>query len=523
MIIVKNLSKHFGQKSIINDFSYQFPKDNRIAIIGANGAGKTTLLNMIAGIEERDAGEVIIPNGCIIGYLPQVPCDHPQVTILQECMAGNQKLTEMQNKINQLLKQIEQEYSEDIYNQYLELETKFDHNNGYAFESDAKTILSGLGFTQEQFEQSPLDLSGGWRMRLELAKLLMNNPNFILLDEPTNHLDLPSLIWLENYLKSFKGTLLFISHDKEFINNLAEKVIHISNGNVNIYNGNFDNFVEQRETKMEEAKRQLVSVQKKQDQLMEFVNKFKSKASKAKQAQSKLKMIERLKQIENRLDVDDKEKMPVFKLEIDQQSSKVVLEFENGAIGYDNYIINNNLNFKIIRGSKVAIIGTNGIGKSTLLKTIIKQIPLISGKMTLGNCLKIGYYAQDQLDVLNPKQNALDNLLQLVPSLNQQQARSILGNLLITRNDVQKPIGVMSGGEKSKVAMAALLANRNNFLLLDEPTNHLDMSSVEVLANALVDYPGTLIVVSHNRSFIDTFATHILQMNRSLPAELINR
>ena len=522
MIIVKKLTKHFGTKEIIRDFSYNFPSGAKIAIVGSNGVGKTTLINILTGLEEYDGGEVIIPKECVIGYVPQVPCSNPKNTILEECLSGNIKLYNLRNEINDLLMQIEQSFSESIYNKYLLKEAEFSHLDGYAFESKAKALLSGLEFSQEQFDISPLELSGGWRMRLELAKMLMNNPNFILLDEPTNHLDLPSLIWLEGYLKTFDGTLLFISHDKEFINGLADKVMHMQNGFINVYNGNFNDFLAQKEAHEALMQKQRESIMKKTNQLQAFVDRFRYKASKAKQAQSKLKIIERLKQIEYGINIAENTKLPVFKMEIEYQSSKKVMEIKNGSIGYTlENPINNNINFKVMRGWKIAIIGTNGIGKSTLLKTIIGQIQLISGQISFGNNLKIGCYAQNQLDMLNPKLSAIDNLLSLVPNITMQYARNLLGNLLITNEDINKPISVMSGGEKSKIAIAALLAGKNNFILLDEPTNHLDMSSVDVLANTLSEYPGTLIVVSHNRAFINTFADHILQMDRTKPAELV--
>ena len=521
MIIVKNLVKKFGDRVIIRDFSYHFPKNANIGIVGANGAGKTTLLNILTGLEEYGDGEIVIPKDCILGYLPQSPNENPQETILDECISGHATLCELQQKLHEALRQVSENYSDEVYANYEQIEAEFSDKGGYALEADAKGVLTGLGFEAEQFEKSPLILSGGWRMRLELAKLLINEPNFLILDEPTNHLDLPSLTWLEGYLKSFRGTLLFVSHDREFLNNLSDQIIHISNGNVKVYNGDFDAFVEQREANAEFAKKQKEALKKKQDHLQEFVDRFRYKASKAKQAQSKLKIIERLKQLEDRIDVEDTDQKPVFKMAVEKQSAKVVLELKNVTIGYDGVPLNKNLDLRVIRGNKIAVIGSNGIGKSTLLKTIIGEIPPIAGEMQIGNNVSIGYYAQSQLDILDPKLDALENVMNLTKGINQQQARAILGCLLISKNDVKKPVGVLSGGEKSKVAIAALLAQKSNFLVLDEPTNHLDMSSAEALSNALNEYDGTVLVVSHNRSFINSFATHILAMDKSKKAELI--
>ena len=525
MIIVQNLAKKFGTKDIIRDFSYHFPKNSCIGIVGANGAGKTTFLNIITGKEEHDFGDIIVPRDCVVGYLPQVPCENPKSTILQECISGHVKLSVLQEKLNVALHKMEENYSDEIYAEYDVIAKEFSDNGGYVLESDSKGILVGLGFETSQFSDNPEILSGGWRMRLELAKLLINNPNFLILDEPTNHLDLPSLSWLERYLKMFKGTLLFVSHDKDFLNNISDSIMHFSNGNIAFYTGNFDDFVEQRQSNVEQVQKQKQQLQKKQDSMQDFVDKFKSKASKAKQAQSKMKMIEKLKQIENRLDVDDADKKASFKINIECPSAKVVLDLVDCSIGYQQNetqnILNKNLNLRIIRGDKIAIIGANGIGKSTLLKSIIDEIEFLSGEHNIGANVSMGYYAQSQLDTLDPNLNSLENVLRLSNNVSHQQARSLLGCLLITNDEVKKPVKVLSGGERSKVAIASLLAQKNNFLILDEPTNHLDMSSSEALAYALSQYEGTVLTVSHNRSFINSVATSIFKMDKKEKAELI--
>ncbi|MDR1488468.1 MAG: ATP-binding cassette domain-containing protein [Holosporales bacterium] len=517
LVIIKNLIKKFGSRTIIDDFSLQFPTNAKIAIIGANGAGKTTLLNMICGFEEyEDGGEIIIPKGCNLGYLPQSPCENPKLTILEECISGNSKLCDLQERLNESLLNIA-----DDYDTYEKIENEFSDNNGYALEAEAKGILVGLGFENSQFYDNPKSLSGGWRMRLEIAKLLINDPNFIVLDEPTNHLDLPSLAWLETYLKSFKGTLLFVSHDRDFINNLATMIIHISNARVNVYNGDFEAFLGQKEERETRIAKEREAVKKQQNHLQEFVDRFRAKATKAKQAQNKLRIIERLKQIENKLESNiSSEKKSIFKIHIEKQSGKVVFDISNATIGYNGFPLSKSLDLRILRGDKIAIIGANGIGKSTLLKSVIGEIPWIDGKYEMGANVSIGYYAQEQLEVLDPSLDALENILKISPETNYQQARTILGGLLITKDEVKKKISVLSGGEKSKVAIAALLAQKNNFLILDEPTNHLDMSSVEALSEALSNYEGTVLMVSHNRAFISSFATHIFKMDKHNKAEL---
>ncbi|MDR0630744.1 MAG: ATP-binding cassette domain-containing protein, partial [Holosporales bacterium] len=460
MIIVKNLVKKFGDRVIVRDFSYHFPKNACIGVVGANGAGKTTFLNILTSLEECDSGEVIVPKDCVMCYLPQSPNENPKDTLLEECISGHLKLYILRKQLHLVLKKMEESYSDEVYSEYEKTEKEFADNDGYALESEAKGILVGLGFENSQFETNPKTLSGGWRMRLELAKLLINNPTFLILDEPTNHLDLPSLTWLEGYLKSFKGTLLFVSHDRDFLNNLSDKILHILNGNINIYNGNFDDFIEEREVKTELIKKQKETLKQKQDHLQAFVDRFRSKASKARQAQSKLKMIKRLKDLEGNLEAEKLEKMPNFKIEILKSSGKIVLDIKQATLGYDVPLIKN-LNLQIFRGNKIAIIGANGIGKSTLLKTIINEIPLLTGNLQFGPGVSIGYLSQNQEDVLDPKLNPLENVLKLTGNITSQQARAILSYLLITKDSIYKPVSVLSGGEKSKVAIAALLAQKN--------------------------------------------------------------
>jgi len=513
MIRLQNLQKVFLGKPILKDVSYLFPNNKRIALVGANGAGKTTLLNIICKLEDLDGGEVIVPKGCRIGYLPQEPNATPAATILEECMAGVGELSHLKEELDHALLAMGQDYTDEKYLHYEKLEEKFSKAGGYALEANAKKILVGLGFTTAQFNVSPLSLSGGWRMRLELAKLLLKEPNFLILDEPTNHLDLPSIIWLEGYFKRFQGTLLFVSHDQDLLNRLAQITLHLNQGTLTPYTGNFNSFLEQYEANQATSEQQLKALQKRSAQLEKFVGRFKAKASKAKQVKSKLKMLDRLKTLEGSINVDQDASEISIDIKMAQKPGNNVLILDKCSIGYATPLFKN-LNLKIHRGQKVAIIGSNGIGKSTLLKSIVSLVPFLSGECKLGHNVLPGYYAQDQLSYLKQDLSALENILTLNPDVTQQRARTLLGQMMMKDQDVFKPVRVLSGGEKSRVGLACLLSQGANFLLLDEPTNHLDMSSSEILANALIEYEGTVLFISHNRSFINEVATHIFAMTQ---------
>ena len=522
MIICQNVSKHFGGKTILEGLTYTFPRNVNVALVGANGAGKTTLLNMISGQEEYDSGEIIIPKDCKLAYLPQDPSLQPKKTILEECLSGHKTLLDLKAQRDSALERVMSAYSEEVFETYEKLEKSFSDQGGYALEADAKGILVGLGFETEQFDQSPLILSGGWRMRLELAKLLINDPNFLILDEPTNHLDLPSLTWLEQYLKSFRGTLLFVSHDRDFLNNLSDITMHMVNGQIHVYKGDFDAFLQQKAERAEVVKRERKSLQRQQQHLQSFVDRFRYKATKAKQAQSRIKMIDRLKELEAKLEPEEKESQIAIHMPLKQVSGRVVLTLDDVAIGYSDCVLQQHISLRILRQQKIAVVGANGLGKSTLLKSIIEDVPLLSGQMTKGAHVTMGYFSQNQLDILDGQKTALENILSRSPNTTHQEARAWLGALLMSKEDSSKPVSVLSGGEKSKVSLAILLAQRHNFLILDEPTNHLDMSSIETLGSALKAFEGTILFVSHNRAFIDAFATHVLTFEKGCKPELVD-
>lgn len=513
MISLKNITKKYGLRAILNNVSYTFPQNKLIALVGANGAGKTTLLNILSGLEESDYGSIQFAKDLVIGYLPQDPNPNPKRDLVDECVTGAGKVYEIKLKLDEISSAMEQEYTSEIHEQYDFWESEFRSLNGYSLEHRAEKILLGLGFKEEHFFSHPKELSGGWKMRLELAKILLKDPDFLILDEPTNHLDLPSIIWLENYLKKFKGTLLFVSHDEDLLNRLPNVILHLKSGNLKEYHGNFDQFLSQYEALQAENKAQIKNLDMKAEQLNRFIDRFKAKPSKAAQARSKMKMVARLhKQIEG-IEVEKDEAEVSFKFTVKTKSGVDVLQLENCEIGYDKPLVRN-INLHVERGQKIAIIGANGLGKTTLLKSVMGTLPFISGSMKLGHNVLLASFSQEQYDFLDMEQTVIENITRQNIELPEAKVRALLGCFLFKKDEVYKKAKVLSGGEKSRLSLASLLMQDANLLLLDEPTNHLDMASTDVLAEALSDYEGTIMFVSHNRKFINLLATHIIVLDR---------
>ncbi|MBS0358771.1 MAG: ABC-F family ATP-binding cassette domain-containing protein [Proteobacteria bacterium] len=512
MIALQNLTKNYGSRVILNAVSYLFPSKGRVALVGANGAGKTTLLNIICGLEQADNGTVVKPKNVVMGYLPQEPNPNPKDTILEECMTGAHRLYELKQHLDHVLHRMQDHYSDSLYESYEKAEDEFRKSSGYSLESDAKGLLIGLGFSQEQLLQHPTALSGGWRMRLELAKLLINKPDVLILDEPTNHLDLPSMIWLENELLQYEGTLVFVSHDRALLNRLSTITLHLNQGVLTPYTGNFDAFLEQRELIQSQNQQTVKNIQKRAEEVESFIKRFGAKASKAAQARSRMKMLGRLRDLEESVMIEEDPAEIAIRLKVEVTSGKNVVSLKNVSIGYEKPLASH-LSLEIMRGSKIAVVGANGIGKSTLLKSIVGNIPFLSGEYQLGHNVTMAYYAQDYLDWLDAERSALENVLAANTKMTEQRARGLLGAFLIRKDNVFKPLKVFSGGEKSRIGLSCLLSKEANFLILDEPTNHLDMSSIENLAMALDEFPGTVLMVSHNRDFIEQVCTHIFEIS----------
>jgi ATP-binding cassette subfamily F protein 3 len=435
-------------------------------------------------------------------------------------MAGDDVLYQIQLDMNKASDELEEEYTHERYEKFEHLENLFRTKGGYSFENEASKILIGLGFTEDELQKDPKILSGGWRMRLELAKLLKKSPEFLILDEPTNHLDLPTITWLETYLKKFKGTVLFVSHDESLLTRLPSRILHLKNGDLTEYYGNYDDFLLQYEAIQSGKVSEIKSLESKIDSASKFVEKFKAKASKAAQARSRMKMIARLQGEASQISVDKADSQINIKIPLTVKSGKDVLILDNCSIGYTKLLMKN-ISMIVTRGQKIAIVGANGLGKSTLIKSIIGENPFLEGTSKLGHNVKMAYYAQDQSKSIDMNKTALDNLRNSNPSILDSTARRLLGSFLFKGNDVYKQCSVLSGGEKSRLSLACLLVQDANFLLLDEPTNHLDILSTEILGEALMDYEGTVMFVSHNRSFINSVSTHILAFSNKSGVYLV--
>lgn len=520
MIKLNNLSKAYGSKVLLDDISYHIPEGSKVALVGNNGSGKTTLLRVLLGEEEADSGNVLKPSRLSLGHLKQEASLDPNKTILEEALEGAKKLTEVKKELEVLSKKLHDSTSEELIHRYSEVESQYEKLGGYNLQSKAESLLMGLGFTKKQMDESPASLSGGWAMRLEMAKMLVNDPNFLILDEPTNHLDLPSLVWFENYLKSYKGTLLFVSHDKELLEKLPDTTLHLHKGQLRVYQGNYSSFLKQKEEREALEQSQVSNLEKKKNELEKFITRFGAKATKAKQAKSKEKQVEKLEKeiegIESGKQADSK-KMTLL-LPPPPPSDRVLYTVANGAIGYKEVLFEK-INLLVEKGQKIAVVGANGIGKSTLLKTIAREIEALGGQFKASNRNILAYFSQNLVDNLPPKGNLLDVVLNSA-EVSYKEARSLLGALLFREDDLEKKVEVLSGGEKNRVALACVLAKKANFILLDEPTNHLDIESVNALVEAFKKYTGTVLFVSHNRFFINSLSSHILALSKTKKVDI---
>lgn len=514
VLACQNISKAYGVTEILNHINFHIEAKEKLAIVGINGAGKSTLLKIIMNEEEADEGQVVIGKDITVGYLAQHQNSYYDKTIYEELLSVKQDVIDLQEQIRQLeqdMKHLEGAELEDALERYTRMNHTFEMQDGYAFESQITGILKGLGFEESEFNRSVSELSGGQKTRVSLGRLLLSRPDIILLDEPTNHLDLNSIAWLEGYLRGYDGAVIIVSHDRYFLDKIVTKVIEIENTQATIYHGNYSYYAQKREEVRLSKYRAYMNQQaeiKHQEEVIAKLKQFNREKS-IKRAESREKMLDKMERLEKPQEIHDEMRLT---LTPDVESGNDVLLVEGLSKSFDGKTIFSNVNIDIKRGERVALIGNNGTGKTTILKIINQLLPKDSGKITLGAQVHIGYYDQEH-QVLHAEKTIFDELQDAYPQMNNTRVRNVLAAFLFTGEDVFKKIADLSGGERGRVSLAKLMLSNANFLILDEPTNHLDITSKEILENALNNYTGTILYVSHDRYFINQTATRILDLS----------
>ena len=514
VLACQNISKAYGVTEILNHINFHIEAKEKLAIVGINGAGKSTLLKIIMNEEEADEGQVVIGKDITVGYLAQHQNSYYDKTIYEELLSVKQDVIDLQEQIRQLeqdMKHLEGAELEDALERYTRMNHTFEMQDGYAFESQITGILKGLGFEESEFNRPVSELSGGQKTRVSLGRLLLSRPDIILLDEPTNHLDLNSIAWLEGYLRGYDGAVIIVSHDRYFLDKIVTKVIEIENTQATIYHGNYSYYAQKREEVRLSKYRAYMNQQaeiKHQEEVIAKLKQFNREKS-IKRAESREKMLDKMERLEKPQEIHDEMRLTLTPA---VESGNDVLLVEGLSKSFDGKTIFSNVNIDIKRGERVALIGNNGTGKTTILKIINQLLPKDSGKITLGAQVHIGYYDQEH-QVLHAEKTIFDELQDAYPQMNNTRVRNVLAAFLFTGEDVFKKIADLSGGERGRVSLAKLMLSNANFLILDEPTNHLDITSKEILENALNNYTGTILYVSHDRYFINQTATRILDLS----------
>lgn len=512
---VNQITKSFNGEDILTNVKLEVQDRDRVALVGRNGAGKSTLLKIIAGEMSYDSGEIIMPKNIRLGYLEQHAGLESKLTIWEEMKTIFSHLINSEKELRALESQMadpsiyeDSEAYARVAATYDELQLAFNEAGGYRFESDIRSILHGMQFFPDDYDKPVQALSGGQKTRLALAKMLLSKPDLLILDEPTNHLDIQTLSFLENYLKNYNGAVLIVSHDRYFLDQVVNFVYEVSRHNVARYVGNYSSYLTQKAKNYELDRKKYEKQQEEKAKLEDFVSKNLARASTTKMAQSRRKVIEKTDWMDS---PDGDEKSASFGFTIDRPSGNDVLRLEDIAVGYRDKTVSSNISFAVYKQDRIALVGPNGVGKSTLLKTIMKQLDAAGGKIQYGTNVQFGYYDQEQA-ALTGNKTALQELWDEWPLMNERDVRTVLGRFLFTGDDVQKTVSTLSGGEKARLALAKLMLLKANTLVLDEPTNHLDLDSKEVLENALLDFPGTIIFVSHDRYFINRIATKVIEL-----------
>lgn len=516
MITINGLSVHFPGGYLFRDIGFVVGNRDRIGLVGKNGAGKSTLMKVVAGKQEYESGSVVISAGQTIGYLPQEMVPSSQVSVLEEALTAFDVLNRMEKTLEQLSIQIaestdyESKEYENLLQTHSELSERIVMMGSNNRQVETEKILLGLGFLHSDFSRKMTEFSSGWQMRVELAKLLLQKPEVLLLDEPTNHLDIESIQWLENFLRSYYGAVILVSHDRTFLDNITTRTIEITAGKIYDYKTNYSEYVKLHAERMEQQQSRLNNQQKQIAQTEKFIERFRYKATKSKQVQSRIKLLEKMDKIE----IDDIDTSSIhFRFPPAPHSGKVVLETELLNKNYGEKIVLKEVNILIEKGEKVAFVGKNGEGKSTLSKIIVGEIESSGGVCRLGHAVSIGYFAQNQAALLDGEKTVFETIDEVAVGEVRTRIRNILGSFLFDENDIEKKVKVLSGGEKTRLALAKLLLEPVNLLVLDEPTNHLDMLSKDILKMALMQYDGTLIVVSHDRDFLQGLTDTIYEFS----------
>ncbi len=513
MLQLTEAGKRFGHKLLFDDLDWLITPKERTGLVGGNGTGKSTLLKIIAGLEQLDYGSLSITKGMRIGYLPQDGLRVIGRTVFAECLSVFAGVKDLEIELESLTDRMseldpESEEYRQVSERFERADSEFRSLDGYTIEAQVGGVLTGLGFRKEDWSRQTEEFSGGWQMRIALAKLLLEKPNLLLLDEPTNHLDLEARDWLEDYLTNYEFAFLLISHDRYFLDITVKKITEVWNKKVHFYTGGYEKYRQQKAERLAQLESAYKNQQDKIAQLETFINRFRAQATKAKQVQSRIKELEKIERIE----LPPEEKVIHFSFPQPKPSGRIVAQFKNVAKSYGDKHVLRDVGFAIERGDRIALVGVNGAGKSTLMKLLSGTEPLSSGEYTIGHNVNLDYFAQDQYKELDPEARVLDDLGEAAPRTTETELRNLLGCFLFSEDDVFKRIGVLSGGERNRYALARMLLHPANFLLLDEPTNHLDIRAKDVLLEALEKFTGTVMFVSHDRYFIENLATRVFEV-----------